>query len=76
MRAPLLLGLLLATAPAHAEPPPKGTYAVHAIDVGTGLSVFVEGHDFALLYDAGSNDDSGRGAKNRVLAYLRAVVRI
>lgn len=73
MRALALLALLLASAPAAAAPPAPGTYAVHAIDVGTGLSVFVEGNDFALLYDAGSNDDSGRGAKNRVLAYLRAV---
>lgn len=74
MRAPLFVGLLLAAvAPAFAAPPPKGSYAVHAIDVGTGLSVFVEGHDFTLLYDAGSNDDAGRGAKNRVLAYLAKV---
>jgi beta-lactamase superfamily II metal-dependent hydrolase len=73
MRVPLLLALLLAAAPAFAAPPPKGSYAIHAIDVGTGLSVFVEGHDFTLLYDAGSNDDAGRGAKNRVLAYLAKV---
>jgi competence protein ComEC len=54
-------------------PPPAGTYVIHAIDVGTGLSVLVEGHDFALLYDAGSNDDGARGAADRVLAYLHAV---
>jgi beta-lactamase superfamily II metal-dependent hydrolase len=54
-------------------PPPPGTYVVHTIDVGTGLAVFVEGSDFALLYDAGSNDDAGREEKNRVIAYLRAV---
>lgn len=55
-------------------PPPEGTYVIHAIDVGTGLSVFVEGHDFTLLYDAGSNDDSARGkGKDRVLAYLTKV---
>jgi len=58
---------------AEAAPPAAGTFRVHAIDVGTGLSIFVEGHDFALLYDAGSNDDGARGAGNRVLAYLRAV---
>lgn len=52
--------------------PPAGTYVIHAIDVGTGLSVLVEGHDFALLYDAGSNDDGARGAADRVLAYLHA----
>lgn|GEM_PF-3444149 len=43
------------------------------IDVGTGLSVFVRRPDFALLYDAGSNDDLAAGANNRVLAYLKAV---
>jgi beta-lactamase superfamily II metal-dependent hydrolase len=47
-------------------------FLIHSIDVGTGLSVFVEGPDFALLYDAGSNDDTARGSGNRILAYLRA----
>ena len=63
-----------------AAPPAAGTFVVHAIDVGTGLAIFVEGRDFALLYDAGSNDDGARGAPpppapatNRVIAYLRAV---
>lgn len=54
-------------------PPPAGTFAIHAIDVGTGLSILVEGSDFTLLYDAGSNDDGARGADDRVLAFLRAV---
>ena len=40
--------------------------------MGTGLSVFVEGPDFTLLYDAGSNDDLAVGSGNRVLAYLKA----
>lgn len=53
--------------------PAAGTFVVHAIDVGTGLSIFVEGHDFALLYDAGSRDDYAGGSNNRVLAYLRRV---
>jgi len=53
--------------------PAAGTFAVTAIDVGTGLSVLVEGHDFTLLYDAGSNDDVARGAANRTVAYIRAV---
>jgi competence protein ComEC len=72
----LLIALAAALAlavPARAEPPSPGTFVVHAIDVGTGLAVFVEGADFTLLYDAGSNDDTARGAdKNRVVAYLRA----
>jgi beta-lactamase superfamily II metal-dependent hydrolase len=76
----------LAVAPAFASvaqpaPPPAaqslapaaGTFVVHAIDVGTGLSIFIEGHDFALLYDAGSRDDHAGGSNNRVLAYLRRV---
>ena len=47
-------------------------YKVHVIDVGTGLAVFVEGEDFALLYDAGSQDDLHDGDENRVVAYIRA----
>lgn len=72
----LTLSVTAGQSPALAQtsgPPAAGTFVVHTIDVGTGLSVFVEGHDFALLYDAGSRDDSGGGTNNRVLAYLRAV---
>ncbi|MFL6845774.1 MAG: ComEC/Rec2 family competence protein [Allosphingosinicella sp.] len=58
---------------AAAQPPSPGTFRVHAIDVGSGLSIFVEGADFTLLYDAGSSDDTPPGRGNRVLAYLRAV---
>lgn len=47
-------------------------YKVHVIDVGTGLAVFVEGRDFALLYDAGSQDDLHGGDENRVVAYIKA----
>jgi len=46
---------------------------MHAIDVGTGLALFVEGADFTLLYDGGSNDDTARGNQNRILAYLKSV---
>lgn len=49
------------------------SFKVHVIDVGTGLAVFVEGEDFALLYDAGSQDDLGAGSRNRVVAYIKAV---
>jgi beta-lactamase superfamily II metal-dependent hydrolase len=62
-----------AAAAVSSGPPAAGTYVIHAIDVGTGLSIFVEGHDFTLLYDAGSNDDFARGDRNRVVAYLKAV---
>jgi competence protein ComEC len=47
-------------------------YKIHVIDVGTGLAVFVEGKDFALLYDAGSQDDLHDGDENRVVAYIKA----
>lgn len=46
-------------------------YYLHLIDVGTGLAVFVEGPGFTLLYDGGSNDDTARGSRNRLTAYLR-----
>ncbi len=53
-------------------PPPAGTYRIHLIDVGTGLSILVQGSDFNLLYDAGSNDRDEKPA--RVLAYLARAV--
>jgi beta-lactamase superfamily II metal-dependent hydrolase len=46
-------------------------YFLHLIDVGTGLAVFIEGPGFTLLYDGGSNDDTARGPRNRLTAYLR-----
>ncbi len=49
------------------------TWRTHVIDVGTGLAVFVEGPDFALLYDAGSQDDLADGSDNRVVNYIHAV---
>lgn len=57
------------------EPPAGagGPFRVHVIDVGTGLAVFAEGPGFALLYDAGSQDDLADGSENRVVAYIRAV---
>jgi competence protein ComEC len=41
--------------------------------VGTGLAIFVEGPDFTLIYDGGSNDDLADERGNRLLAYLAAV---
>jgi len=52
---------------ANGEP---SAFTVHVVDVGTGLGVFVEGPDFTLVYDAGSNDDPA-GLNNRFVAYLR-----
>lgn len=46
------------------------SFELRVFDVGTGLSLLVTGEDFSLLYDAGSNDDRGLEASNRVLAYL------
>jgi competence protein ComEC len=42
--------------------------------VGTGLSILVTGPGFALLYDAGSNDDLSTGEHNRVVDYLKRTV--
>lgn len=53
-------------------PPAPGAYHVHLIDVGTGLAILVRGADFAMLYDAGTNDRDERPL--RVLAYLAAVL--
>ncbi|HEY0252821.1 MAG TPA: MBL fold metallo-hydrolase [Kofleriaceae bacterium] len=53
-------------------PPPPGTYRIHLIDVGTGLSIIVQGADFNLLYDAGTNDKSEKPA--RVIAYLARAI--
>jgi competence protein ComEC len=52
--------------------PPPGTYRIHLIDVGTGLSILIQGADFNLLYDAGSNDRDE--TPMRVLAYLDEVL--
>lgn len=49
-------------------------FTLHAVDVGTGLAVLVEGDDFAVLYDGGSNDDRRRGANNRLTSYLALAV--
>ena len=54
------------------EPPKPGTYRIHLIDVGTGLSILVQGSDFNLLYDAGTNDREER--PSRVLAYLARAI--
>lgn len=50
----------------------RGAWRVHLIDVGTGLAILIQGHDFAMLYDAGTNDPSEK--PERVLAYLEAAL--
>jgi competence protein ComEC len=52
--------------------PAPGTYQLHMIDVGTGLAILVRGADFAMLYDAGTNDREERPM--RVAAYLAATI--
>lgn len=52
--------------------PAPGTFQIHLIDVGTGLAVLIRGADFALLYDAGTNDKEERPL--RVAAYLAATL--
>lgn len=52
--------------------PAPGTYQIHMIDVGTGLAVLIRGADFAMLYDAGTNDREEKPM--RVVAYLAAVL--
>ena len=58
-----------------AGPPAAGQFRIHLIDVGTGLSMLVQGSDFSFLYDGGSKDDkariSGGHSRNRLIAYLR-----
>ncbi len=61
-----------ATRPAP-TPAVEPAYDLHVLDVGTGLSVFVTGPSWSLLYDAGSNDDLATGTQNRVVAYLKAL---
>ena len=63
----------ISTCPAVSAVTSGPVFEVHVIDVGTGLSVLVHGADFNLLYDAGSNDDTATGDKNRTLAYLNTL---
>jgi len=61
-------------APGPAAPAPATStgpvYLIHVVDVGTGLAVLVQGPDFTVLYDGGSNDDLRLGPDNRLLSYL------
>lgn len=50
----------------------SSSFKVHVIDIGTGLAVFIEGKDFAMLYDGGSQDDLAKGKDNRIVAYIKA----
>ncbi len=58
--------------------PAARAYRIHDIDVGTGLSILVQGSTWNLLFDGGSGDDLGNllasGNNNRLLAYLFATL--
>ena len=60
------------TAAAMPPAPVSGSYQIHMIDVGTGLAILIRGADFAMLYDAGTNDRVERPL--RVVAYLAAAL--
>lgn len=49
-------------------PPAEGAFRIHMIDVGTGLAILVQGHDFNMLFDGGSGDASEKPL--RVVSYL------
>ncbi len=70
--APKITWTRIETAADVPPPPALGTYRIHMIDVGTGLAILVQGADFSLLYDAGTNDAGEK--PRRVLAYLAAVL--
>lgn len=70
--APTITWTRIETAADVPPPPALGTYRIHMIDVGTGLAILVQGADFSLLYDAGTNDAGEK--PRRVLAYLAAVL--
>ena len=58
--------------PGTAPPDTSGFFTIDVVDVGTGLAVLIQGQDFAMLYDGGSNDDLAIGAGNRLMAFLAA----
>ena len=70
--APAIAWKKIETAADLPPPPAPGTYQIHMIDVGTGLAILVRGADFALLYDAGTNDREEKPM--RVAAYLAATL--
>ncbi len=58
--------------------PGPGQFRVHLIDVGAGLAILIQGHDFNVLFDGGSTDDkrgiTATGNKTRLLSYLFAAL--
>lgn len=64
--------VISAGAPSSPAPGPT-LFTLDVVDVGTGLAILLRGSDFALVYDAGSNDDTARGGSNRMLAFMKHV---
>jgi competence protein ComEC len=55
------------------EPPPHGAFRLTVLDVGQGLSVVIETHRHALVYDAGPRFSETADAGGRIVApFLRA----
>ncbi len=53
--------------------PPRDGLSVHALDVGQGMAVLVETHDFRLLYDTGPHWSTESNAGQRIVVpWLRA----
>ncbi len=52
--------------------PAADSWRIHLIDVGTGLSVLVQGPDFSMLFDGGTSDPDETPL--RVVAYLEAAI--
>ena len=53
-------------------PPVAARYRLDMFDVGTGLSILIQGHTFNMLFDGGSNDRAEE--PDRLLAYLFAAI--
>jgi competence protein ComEC len=70
--APKLAWKKIETAADLPPAPAPGTYQLHMIDVGTGLAILIRGADFAMLYDAGTNDREEK--PTRITAYLAATL--
>lgn len=70
--APKISWARASTAAELPKTPAPGTFQIHMIDVGTGLSILIRGSDFAMLFDGGTNDPGERPL--RVVAYLAATL--
>jgi competence protein ComEC len=49
------------------SPPPDGCLDMHALDVGQGLAIVMQTHNYAMLYDTGPSFRSGSNAAELVV---------